>query len=136
VKKMRRISTAAEIVGRGLLHFSFEPLTFGLGVAALWLHKQLERPRSATTALHGAYDKLEGAEAFQSKTFRWDTPIDEASWRYGPQHPPPPVHDVAARTRTSHFGLCASRTRTPYAPEPPLPAGRSFSRSSRRTSRS
>jgi linoleoyl-CoA desaturase len=33
------------------------------------------------SVLHGAYDRLEGAEAFRSEEFEWVAPIDEASWR-------------------------------------------------------
>ncbi|MEW6775114.1 MAG: acyl-CoA desaturase [Bdellovibrionota bacterium] len=82
IKKVRRFSTAMEVIGRGLIHFSFEPVTFLAGVGALWLHRQLESTEIGHTALHGAFDGLPGAEKFDSKKFWWDTPIDEASWRY------------------------------------------------------
>jgi len=52
---------------------------FTVGVLALWLHKQLQATEIGHTALHGAYDKLEGGDAFRSRTFRWDVPIDEES---------------------------------------------------------
>src|SRR5688572_27156397 len=42
VRRLRRVSTALEATGRVLIHVSFEPITFGVGVLALWLHKQLE----------------------------------------------------------------------------------------------
>src|SRR5688572_21586671 len=69
VRRLNRFSRAMEIVGRVLIHVSPEPITFGLGVVALWLHKQLQATEVGHTTLHGAYDGLEGAEAFQSKTF-------------------------------------------------------------------
>src|SRR5687768_2210551 len=71
VKKLDRLSRAAELVGRTLIHFSFEPLGFGIGVGALWLHKQLEATEIGHTALHGAYDRLPGAEKFHSKRYVW-----------------------------------------------------------------
>lgn len=83
VKRMRRVSRASEVVGRALIHFSPEPFSFGLGVLVLWLHKQLEATEIGHTALHGAFDKLEGAEAFRSKSFRWQVPIDEQLWHRG-----------------------------------------------------
>jgi len=79
VQRIQRISTAAEIVGRVLLHVSLDPVTWSAGVVALWLHKQLEATEIGHTALHGAYDKLEGAERWKSEGFAWDVPIDEVS---------------------------------------------------------
>jgi fatty acid desaturase len=81
VRKLNRFSRWMEVGGRLLIFLSPDPVTFSLGVAALWVHKQLQSTEIGHTALHGAYDRLPGAEEFASKTFRWDTPIDEASWR-------------------------------------------------------
>jgi linoleoyl-CoA desaturase len=81
IKRMRRTSRRLELAGRGLLYVSLDPVTFLLGVGALWAHKQLETIEIGHTALHGAYDKLEGAEAFHSEGFEWIMPVDEASWR-------------------------------------------------------
>ena len=83
VRRVDRFSRAMEVIGRVLIHVSMEPVTFSVGVGALWLHKQLQATEVGHTALHGAYDRLEDAEEFNSKTFSWDVPIDEESWRYG-----------------------------------------------------
>src|SRR5271154_5491366 len=63
VRRLNRFSRAMEGVGRGLIHFSFEPVGFVAGVAALFVHKQLQAAEVGHTALHGAYDGLPGAEA-------------------------------------------------------------------------
>lgn len=83
IKRVRRVSRVSEVVGRAIIHFSLDPVTFGAGVVSLWLHKQLEATEIGHTALHGAFDELEGAEEFNSQTFRWDTPIDERAWHRG-----------------------------------------------------
>ena len=83
VRRLDRFSRTMEAIGRVLIHVSFEPLAFTAGVLALWVHKQLQATEIGHTALHGAYDKLPGAERYVSKRFRWDLPIDEASWRKG-----------------------------------------------------
>jgi linoleoyl-CoA desaturase len=116
VKRLRRASIAAEIAGRALIHFSFEPIAFTAGVLALWLHKQLEATEIGHTALHGAYDKLEGADAFRSKTFRWDVPIDEASWRYGHNVRHHQYTNVAGKDPDIHFGPVRLTDKTPHAP--------------------
>jgi linoleoyl-CoA desaturase len=104
VKRLRRFSRAMEIVGRALIHVSFEPALFLTGVGALWLHKQLEATEIGHTALHGAYDGLPGAEAFASRTFRWDSPIDEESWRQGHNIRHHGNTNVAGKDPDIHFG--------------------------------
>ena len=81
VRRLNRFSRGMEIAGRLLILLSPEPVTFLLGVGSLWVHKQLQSIEIGHTVLHGAYDRLPGGEAFDSKEWRWDTPIDEESWR-------------------------------------------------------
>ncbi len=80
VRRLDGISRSFEVVGRVLLHLSFEPLGFLAGVGSLWVHKQLQATEIGHTALHGAYDRIPGVGRFHSQRFRWDVPIDERSW--------------------------------------------------------
>jgi NADPH-dependent stearoyl-CoA 9-desaturase len=116
VAAMRRISIVAEVVGRTLIHVSFDPLTFATGVAALWLHKQLEATEIGHTALHGAYDKLPGGERWHSATFAWDIPITEDAWRHGHNHKHHGNTNVAGRDPDIHFGPIRLTEQTAYAP--------------------
>jgi len=104
VKRVRRFSVTMEIVGRTAIHLSIDPVTFLAGVTALWLHKQVEATEIGHTALHGTYDRLKGAEAFGSKTFRWDMPIDEESWRLGHNGRHHGATNVAGRDPDMRFG--------------------------------
>ena len=117
VKRLNRFSRAMEILGRALIHFSPEPVTFLLGVIALWLHKQLQATEIGHTALHGAYDRLEGAESFNSRKFRWDTPIDEESWREGHNVKHHGNTNVAGKDPDIHFGPARLTEQTPSAPQ-------------------
>lgn len=83
VKKLSAFSRRLEAAGRLLIHFSPGPVSFSIGVLSLAAHKQLHASEIGHAVLHGAYDKLPGAEAFQSKRYRWETPIDEETWRHG-----------------------------------------------------
>ena len=83
IRRIGTLSQNLERAGRTLLHFSFEPITFGLGVGALWVHKSLELMEIGHMALHGAYDRLDVDRRFQNEFFRWKAPIDEKSWRVG-----------------------------------------------------
>lgn len=116
VAKMRKLSDASEIVGRVLIHVSLDPLTFGTGVIALWIHKQLEATEIGHPVLHGSYDGLEGAEAFQSKSFSWNIPIDEASWRHVHNVRHHGATNVAGKDPDIHFGPIRLNAQTPWSP--------------------
>jgi NADPH-dependent stearoyl-CoA 9-desaturase len=116
VKRLDRFSRTMEVTGRALIHVSLEPGTFFAGVLALAVHKQLQTAEIGHSALHGAWDRLDGAERYSSRTFRWDAPIDEASWRQ--------AHNVRHHGRTNvagsdpdiHFGPARLTDQTPYSP--------------------
>ncbi len=116
VRRINRFSRVMEVVGRVLLHVSFEPLGFAAGVGALWLHKQLQATEIGHTALHGAYDKLKGAERFRSATFSWDVPIDEESWKHGHNVKHHQYTNVAGRDPDIHFGPARLTEHTPRKP--------------------
>lgn len=83
LKRLAWLSRGFEVVGRTLIHFSFDPITFGIGVLSLATHKQLHGSEIGHAVLHGAYDKLPGAERYRSKGYWWETPIDEEAWHEG-----------------------------------------------------
>lgn len=114
VRRLDRFSRSFEALGRVLLHVSFEPLTFSLGVLALALHKQLQATEIGHTALHGAYDKLEGAGKFDSKRFAWDVPIDEASWKRGHNVRHHGNTNVAGKDPDVDFGPVRLTAHTPH----------------------
>ena len=116
VVRLQRLSRGMEVVGRVLIHFSVDPLTFVVGVVALWVHKQLQATEIGHTALHGAYDRLEGGARFASRTYRWDTPIDEESWRHGHNVRHHGNTNVAGKDPDIHFGPVRLTRETPHAP--------------------
>jgi NADPH-dependent stearoyl-CoA 9-desaturase len=114
VRRMNRFSRAMEVAGRALIFFSPEPVSFLLGVGALWLHKQIQATEIGHSALHGSWDRVQGAEAFASKTFRWDTPIDEESWRYAHNVKHHGNTNVAGKDPDIHFGTIRLTEQTPH----------------------
>jgi linoleoyl-CoA desaturase len=116
VRRVDAFSRVMEVVGRVLIHVSFEPVGFLAGVGALFLHKQLQAAEVGHTALHGAYDKLEGAERFRSADFAWDVPIDEESWKHGHNVRHHQYTNVAGRDPDIHFGPARLTEHTPRRP--------------------
>jgi linoleoyl-CoA desaturase len=113
VRRLNRFSRAMEVTGRLLIHFSFEPVSFLLGVGALWIHKQLQATEIGHTVLHGAYDRIEGSD-FQSRDFGWDVPIDEESWRLGHNVKHHGNTNVAGKDPDIHFGPARLTEQTPH----------------------
>lgn len=107
-QRVRRFSFSMELCGRAALYVSVLPfalvsgafgwICFGVGVLCLAAHKQLAWELHHTT-LHGAFDRLPGAEGWSSKATRWDLPIDEESWRRG--------HNVLHHGATNVAGIDA-----------------------------
>jgi fatty acid desaturase len=81
IKKVEKVARFSEIIGRFLIHFSLDPMTWSAGVFALSLHHQLHATEIGHSALHGSWDGMAGAQLFYSKFFKWKTPVDEESWK-------------------------------------------------------
>lgn len=114
IKRIGAISTTMEVVGRGLIHFSFEPIGFGLGVGALWAHKSLELMEIGHMALHGAYDRVDAGKRYESKGFHWKAPIDEASWHTGHNVRHHQYTNIEGRDPDINFGVLRLSARVPY----------------------
>jgi linoleoyl-CoA desaturase len=117
VKRLRRLnwfSRSMEVTGRGLIHFSLEPVTFLAGVGALWIHKQLQAIEIGHTVLHGVYDKLEGGARFNSKRFTWDAPVHEGAWRQGHNVEHHNFTNVAGKDPDMTFGPARFTEQTPH----------------------
>lgn len=116
VRRLDRISRSFEVVGRVLLHFSFEPIGFLGGVTALWVHKQLQATEIGHTALHGAYDRIPDAGRFHSQRFRWDVPIDERAWHTSHNVAHHQYTNVAGRDPDLAYGAIRLSPRVEHKP--------------------
>lgn len=115
LRRLDRFSHALMVAGRVLIHASPDPFTFALGTFALFVHKQLQAAEIGHTVLHGTYDKLPGAERYRSKSFWWDTPIDEESWRIGHNVKHHGNTNVAGKDPDVHYGPIRLTADTPHA---------------------
>jgi NADPH-dependent stearoyl-CoA 9-desaturase len=114
IARIGRLSSGLERVGRTLLHFSLDPLTFSLATAALSVHKALELMEIGHPALHGCYDGLPKAERFQSQVFVWKAPVDETSWRRLHNVLHHQYTNIAGRDPDLDFGMLRLSARVPH----------------------
>ncbi len=70
-----------EIIGRGLIHFSFEPISFVLGTSLLAVSKILNVMEIGHNVMHGQYDWMNDSR-FNSRTFEWDIVSDSKQWKF------------------------------------------------------
>lgn len=115
IRRVDRCSRGCEVVGRGLLWFGPGPVSFLGGVALLWIHKQLQTAEIGHTTLHGAFNRIEGADEFRSASFAWrGVPIDESSWiaaHNGRHHG---LTNVVGEDPDMEFGRARLTDRTPH----------------------
>lgn len=111
---VRGLSRRLEWLGRGLIHLSFEPMSWTAGVAVLSMHKLLELIEIGHSVLHDTYDHLPGGEELRGETFRWKAPIDEASWRVGHNLRHHQFTNVSGRDPDLDFGLLRLGAGVPF----------------------
>lgn len=114
IRRLNGFSRGMEVVGRVLIHFSIEPISFLAGVGTLWIHKQLQAIEIGHTVLHGVYDNMEESGRFNSKKFIWDAPIDEAAWRHGHNVEHHHFTNVAGKDPDMTFGPARLTELTPH----------------------
>ncbi|MBI3550812.1 MAG: fatty acid desaturase [Elusimicrobia bacterium] len=105
IRRLDAFSRVMEVVGRLLIHFSVEPVSFLVGVVSLWIHKQLQATEIGHMALHGVYDGLPGCERFKAASFRYDSPVEETSWRRGHNEMHHTYTNIAGKDPDIRFGL-------------------------------
>jgi fatty acid desaturase len=114
IKGLRRNSRIAEVIGRGLLWFGHDPITFVLGVGFTWLHRNLEAIEIGHNVLHGQYDYFPEIPQFHSHNFKWKAPVDEEGWRreHNGQHH---VHtNVFEKDPDLNHGILRMNDQTPW----------------------
>lgn len=114
--RMRTLSSRLEKVGRTLIALGFDPLSYGIGLAALFGHKQLETTEIGHTVLHGAYDRLDVDARFKSDHFVWRFCVDETSWRAEHNIRHHQYTNVAGRDPDLRFGPVRLSARVPFEP--------------------
>lgn len=117
VRRLDRLSRGFEVIGRVLIHVSFEPVSFVCGVLSLAVHKQLQAAEIGHTVLHGTYDRLAGGEAYAADKFSWDIPVDEEAWRHGHNVRHHGLTNVAGSDADIQFGPVRFTEHAPWSPQ-------------------
>lgn len=116
IKRLRAWSRRFEVLGRGLLWVSKEPITFALGVLFVWLHRNIEAIEIGHNVLHGQYDGFAEIPQFHSRHFKWKAPVDEEGWRreHNALHH---VHtNVFEKDPDLNHGILRMNDKTPWNP--------------------
>lgn len=116
IKRLRLFSRIFEALGRGLIWFGFEPLSWALGVLLLFLHRNLESIEIGHNVLHGQYDCFPEIPEFHAHNFRWKSPIDEEGWRREHNNMHHVFTNVYAQDPDLTHGILRTNERLPWNP--------------------
>ena len=116
IKGLRHKSRIFEGIGRGLIWFGFDPISFVLGTGFLFLHRNLESIEIGHNVLHGQYDYFAEIPEFHSKNFRWKSPIDEEGWRREHNNMHHVFTNVYAKDPDLTHGILRTNDRLPWTP--------------------
>lgn len=85
LRRLKSSNLSCEALGRTLIHFSFEPFSYFLGILLLSIHFNLE-VTFAHNAGHGAFNRLrkkKGLEQYSSKEYKAkNLPASIEGWKY------------------------------------------------------
>lgn len=79
---VHQFSRYAELLGRLLIHFSRDLVSWTTGVFLLYVHFMLDNLEVKHHCLHGVYDRFPEIEQYHSDVFISKSPVDEESWKY------------------------------------------------------
>lgn len=96
IRRMIHTARGFAILGRGLLMFGFNPLTWVPGVLSLGLAKILENMEIGHNVMHGQYDWT-GDPRLDSQRYEWDNVCTADDWRH--------FHNVLHHNHTNVIGL-------------------------------
>ncbi|MBV1881246.1 MAG: acyl-CoA desaturase [Pseudomonadales bacterium] len=115
IRHIMRLSRGSEIVGRTLIHFSLDPITWSLGVIGLGVSKILENMELGHNIMHGQYDWTNDPQ-LNSQTYEWDTACESDSWRYTHNYEHHTYTNIRGKDRDYGYGLLRLSHDIPWAP--------------------
>ncbi len=113
-KKLRKVSRQMEAFGRFLIFVSLDPVTWFVGVTALWIHRQIETTEIGHYALHGCWDRFPDLSEFHSKHFKWLSPAEEESWKHGHNGLHHQYTNVVGKDPDVNYGTLRTSKYTPW----------------------
>lgn len=113
IRAVIRAVRYCEAAGRGLLHFGFGPVSFGLGVAALAASKILENMEVGHNIMHGQYDWTRDP-ALDARTYEWDTACPGDDWRHSHNYEHHAFTNVLGRDRDVGYGFLRVNEAQPW----------------------
>jgi linoleoyl-CoA desaturase len=115
IRRVVRVARASAVVGRTLLMFGPDPVSFVVGTAALSLAKVLDNMEVGHNVMHGQYDWMNDP-ALESSTFEWDNVCDSAQWRHYHNFEHHTFTNVLGKDRDVGFGLLRVSERQRWRP--------------------
>ena len=114
IKTIIRVQRYLEIAGRTLIHFSFTPVPFMLGVAALSVSKIINNLEVGHNIMHGQFDWTNDPKL--QSDFEWDTACDADSWRRTHNYEHHTFTNIIGKDRDYGYAVLRLSDDTPWHP--------------------
>jgi len=115
MKNIIRVQRYLEISGRTLIHFSFTPIPFALGVTALTLAKIIDNMEIGHNVMHGQFDWTNDPR-LHSRNFEWDTACDSQSWKRTHNYEHHTFTTIIGKDRDYGYAVMRLSDDTPWRP--------------------
>ncbi|RLT94495.1 fatty acid desaturase family protein [Ketobacter sp.] len=115
MKNIIRVQRYLEIAGRTLIHFSFTPVPFMLGVAALSVSKIMDNMEIGHNVMHGQFDWTNDPK-LHSRNFEWDTACDAGSWKRTHNYEHHTFTNIIGKDRDYGYAVLRLSDDTPWHP--------------------
>jgi len=115
MKNIIRVQRYLEISGRTLIHFSFTPIPFALGVTALTLAKIIDNMEIGHNVMHGQFDWTNDPR-LHSRNFEWDTACDSQSWKRTHNYEHHTFTNIIGKDRDYGYAVMRLSDDTPWRP--------------------
>ena len=115
IRNIIRIQRLCEIAGRTLIHFSFTPIPFLLGVTALSVAKIMDNMEIGHNVMHGQYDWMNDPK-IHSANFDWDTACDNKSWQRTHNYEHHTYTNIIGKDRYFGYAVLRLSDDTPWHP--------------------
>ncbi|MCB9599031.1 MAG: acyl-CoA desaturase [Sandaracinus sp.] len=115
LRAVMRASNGSAILGRTLLHFGIDPLTFVVGSSALALAKILENMEIGHNVMHGQYEWT-GDPWLRSERYEWDIVCDGDDWRHSHNYEHHTFTNILGKDRDIGYAFLRVADEQPWEP--------------------
>ncbi|MCB1141196.1 MAG: acyl-CoA desaturase [Leptospiraceae bacterium] len=116
IRDIERQARYFTILGRLLIHFSLDPLTWSAGVTLLGLGKIIDNMELGHNVMHGQYDWMNDPH-LNSQTFDWDNACENGHWKFSHNYMHHTYTNILGKDHDLGYGMTRVSSDQEWKPE-------------------